>query len=139
LLSSADCFRRRDLFSEDDSWSAEADEPKELWPEVPFVGFAFLLAGVAEWLARTGAGPDFTALRPAGKIKGELPAADASEEVASLESNKVLCSYFTDAPFIDGCRWPEIAEPRSGESIMLVEEHRVHQTGIAFSGHRTTP
>lgn len=54
----------------------------------------------AERLARARASPHGSVTRPSGKVKGDGPAADASEEMALDVSSKVNGPHVLDASFI---------------------------------------
>jgi len=79
------------LLSKDDWRAALGDEAVKSGPEVSLVGMALAVSSARKRLTGTGAGPDGPVGGPAGKGKGERPAADAGEEVALLEADEVGC------------------------------------------------
>jgi hypothetical protein len=81
--------RRTDLFSDDNTGPALADEPEELGPEVALVGKSFAGPGDAERLARATAGPDGTVVWPPCASERVRPRGDAGEEVALRETANV--------------------------------------------------
>jgi hypothetical protein len=92
---------------------------------VAVVGEAFLGAGEREGLAGAGSGPDFPFSRPAGAVEGEIPAADAGEEMTRGETLEVRRAdvgngSFVDFAMVDKPLLHEIAQPRGGERIVLV-------------------
>jgi hypothetical protein len=91
----------RNLLAKDDARAALADETEEGGPEVAFVLETTASAGVAEWLAGAGSGPDWAIVGPAGAAQGVAPDSDAGEEVALVESHKVDWRHVNDAAFID--------------------------------------
>lgn len=91
LKLSADNFCGCDLLPEDGWRATDADEPMELWPQVPLVFNASSRAGAGEWLAGAGAGPcdDIPSVVPR-KTEGKFPPADSGEPVNSCESPNVI-------------------------------------------------
>lgn len=72
----------RNLLSKDDWRMALADEPMKLGPEVTLVVEPLAFARCTERLARAGASPDGSVVRPSGETEGVGPDADPGEEVA---------------------------------------------------------
>lgn len=64
------CVLACNLLSKDDCRLALADEPMEVWPQVPLVIKPSSRACRAERLARTGTGPNRSIIWPAGATKG---------------------------------------------------------------------
>jgi hypothetical protein len=70
-------------------------------PQVPLVSKPAAAACRAERLAGTRAGPHRFIVRPAGETERETPSANAGEEVALSESNKLNCCNVADVPVVD--------------------------------------
>jgi hypothetical protein len=80
----------RNLLAKANERSSCLDEPKELWPKMPFVVERFAFAGRAEGLAGARAGPDFPVIWPPGESECVTPDSDASEEMALDISSEVV-------------------------------------------------
>ena len=81
--------RARNLFAKDVLRAALRDKPEEVGPEVALVGIAFLLARGAVGLAGAAPGPDFI-VAPSGEFEGEVPSADACEEMSASHPGKFI-------------------------------------------------
>ena len=112
---------------------------------MPLVAHASSFARDAEGLAGTGAGPDGEVVGPAGEFEGEGPAADAGEEVGSLESFEVFRLDIYDAPLIDQSTLEmasnlKFTKPRRHGWVVVVVVH-IHSIGLTrliFSLNSTT-
>jgi hypothetical protein len=117
--------RAFNLFAKHAFRAALADEPGKYRPEVAVVGCAFALAGGGEGLAGARACPNRSVAGPAGPLQCERPSADPGEEVALVESGKVIGFDFKDAPFVnvsrrDLARRDQLAEPRARFRVVVV-------------------
>ena len=81
--------RAFNLLAKDRARAMLANEPEPLGPQVTLVGEAAALPGARERLARTGTGPDFALARPAGKVEGKWPTADAGEEMTGFSDGNI--------------------------------------------------
>ena len=79
----------RNLLSKDDCRAALFDEMLEGRPEVPLVIKPSTFACRAERLARTGAGPNRSIVRPTRTSQGKAPNANAGEEMALGKTGEV--------------------------------------------------
>jgi hypothetical protein len=112
----------RNLLSSDDWRRALADEPLKLGPEVSLVGSAGTVAGGAERLAGTRAGPDGPVTGPSGERQGQRPAADAGEKMALHIPPQVLGPYIGDRPRVHIARRQQagrdqVAQPLRRERV----------------------
>jgi hypothetical protein len=82
--------RARNLFAKRDCRLSERDEVAKDGPEVTLVGFAFTLAGLAEWLTGATACPNRSRVWPAGESECERPAADSGEKVLLCVSGEFM-------------------------------------------------
>jgi hypothetical protein len=113
------------LLAKDDVRAALRDEAEEVGPEVSLVVEASSLAGGAERLTWTRAGPNRTVICPPGAAQGVAPDADPGEEVALGVSLKVIGFHVLDAAFVHVARRnvpgrDEFAQPCRRERIELV-------------------
>ena len=130
------------LFPEYHSRKTGANQVVECRPQVPFVCRAFTLSRATERLTRTGAGPDSGNAFKSGPPQGECPSADAGEEVALVESGKVIRFDFKDAPFVNVprrnlARRDQLAEPRARLRVVVVVV--VHGESEGRTKPRTVP
>jgi hypothetical protein len=92
------------LFSSHDWRAALSDEPIHLGPEVSCVSGPCAASCSAEGLARAGAGPQRSVIRPSCDPGGEAPPSDAGEEVDLCVSSEVVGLDICDAPLINIAR-----------------------------------
>jgi hypothetical protein len=111
------------LLTKDDCRLALADEIEPDRPEVPLVGKPVVLAGGAERLAGTAAGPYGTVV--SSQLKGVGPTADAGEEVALPVGAEIAWKNQSYIPVIDISRRQQagsdqIAQPLRAVGIVVV-------------------
>ena len=123
-----EAVRACNLLTKDDARTALADE-------VPLVSKPSSFTCRAERLARTGCGPDRSAVRPAGPSQRVAPHTDAGEEVALGVSGEITWSNIFNTPIINisGGNQPglnEVAQPLRGARVELVvvgpRHHSLH-------------
>ena len=90
----------RNLFAKDRWRSALGDKVVKSGPEVSFVGMALSLSRARKRLTWAAPGPD-GAITPYGDLQGEIPSGDPGEEMAAVESFKVISGNLLDASFVD--------------------------------------
>jgi hypothetical protein len=115
----------RNLLTKDDWRAALADEVMPVRPEVPLVSKPAASASRAERLARTGASPCGSAVRPPGAAEGVAPDPNAGEEVALGVPLEFVGGDVTDVPLIDiarrdVARGDQVAKPGRAELVDLV-------------------
>ena len=105
-----------------------------------FIGKTLLLACGAERLARAASRPDGSVVGPSGLAQGIPPDADPCEEVALVETKKVIRLNFCDTALIDftfrqvSCR-DQVPEPLRGVWVYLI----VVYCHFILSAHESTP
>ena len=93
-------------------------------PEVSFVGMAFSLSRARKRLTWAAPGPD-GAVSPSGELEGEIPSGDPGEEMAAVESFKVISGNLLNASFVDFASrdvsgGDQVPQPCRGERINFV-------------------
>src|ERR1035438_4712518 len=120
----SESVNRRDLFAKAYDRSSCFDEPKELWPKMPFVVERFAFAGRAEGLAGARPRPDF-AVSPSRKIEGVVPYCNSAEEMRSFESFEVFWPNRLNWSLIyfsirDNSRLNEFSHPSAFVGIIVI-------------------
>jgi hypothetical protein len=115
----------RNLLSKHRCRSPLGDEIVKSGPKVALVGVSLSLASARKRLTRTGAGPDSGNAFKSCPSQGKRPSADPGEEVALVESGKVIRFDFKNAPFVnvprrDLARRDQLAEPRARLRVVVV-------------------
>lgn len=113
------------LLAKDDVRATLRDETEEVGPEVAGVVEASALAGGAERLTWTRAGPNRTLVTPPGAAERVAPDANPGEEVTLGISSEVIGAHVLDAAVVhvawrDVSGLDEFAQPRRRERIYLI-------------------
>jgi hypothetical protein len=128
----------RNLFAKNRCRSALADEPVELWPQVPGVCGSRAFAGDAEGLAGAASGPDGLVIRPSCDLQGVAPASDSCEKVTLRVVFKIHWLNIGYRPFVhisvrNQFFFDQIAQPCSGEWIyFVVVTSQAHRSTCSF-------
>jgi hypothetical protein len=96
--------RSRNLLSHDDSGPSGTDEAMKVRPQMPWIIGSEPFAGRRERLARTGAGPEWSVVRPSSKSSCDGPEAPAGEEMALGVAVEVIGHHFLDGAGVDIAR-----------------------------------
>jgi hypothetical protein len=113
------------LLAKDDVRATLRDETEEVGPEVTGVVEASALAGGAERLTWTRAGPNRTLVTPSSRAQGVAPDADPGEEMALGITLKIIGLDVLDAAVVHVARCDvssldEFAQPRRRKRVKLV-------------------
>lgn len=113
------------LLAKDDVRATLRDETEEVGPEVAGVVEASALAGGAERLTWTRAGPNRTLVTPPGAAERVAPDANPGEEVTLGIASEVIGAHVLDAAVVhvawrDVSGLDEFAQPRRRERIYLI-------------------
>jgi len=125
----------RNLLAKHRCRSALGDESVKSGPKVALVSRALSLASARKRLTWTGTRPDSGNAFESGPPQGEGPAPDPGEEMALIESGKVIWFDFKDAPFVHDPRRQvalrdQLAKPSARLRVVVVVVVHIPRTSI---------